>query len=106
MNRKIHLLGELAQFGDIWQMQAKSISDVIQLIECQEVGFRKFLIYAAEAGLDLAIVGKDFRVEEPDELLFENLGPEEVYISLVPAGSKKGWGKILLAAVLITVGVT
>lgn len=104
MNRKIHLLGELAQFGDIWQMHAKSISDVIQLIECQEVGFRKFLIDAVEAGLDLAIIGKDFRVEEPDELLFENLGPEEVYISLVPAGSKKGWGKILLAAVLIIVG--
>ena len=50
-------------------------------------------------------LGKDFKVEEPDELLFENLGPEEVYISLVPAGSKKGWGKILLAAVLIAVAI-
>jgi predicted phage tail protein len=101
MNRKIHLLGNLSQFGEVWEMEAKSIADVVQLIDCQEQGFRKFLIDAAESGLDMAIVGKDFRVEEPDELLFENLGPEEVYISLVPAGSKKGWGKILLAIVLI-----
>lgn len=105
MNRKIHLLGNLSQFGEVWEMEAKSIGDVIQLIDCQEQGFRKFLIDAAESGLDMAIVGKDFRVEDPDELLFQNLGPEEVYISLVPAGSKKGWGKILLAAVLITVGL-
>lgn len=105
MNRKIHLLGNLSQFGEVWEMEAKSMGDVIQLIDCQEQGFRKFLIDAAESGLDMAIVGKDFRVEEPDELLFQNLGPEEVYISLVPAGSKKGWGKILLAAVLITVGI-
>jgi predicted phage tail protein len=101
MNRKVHLLGNLSQFGEVWDMEAKSIADVVQLIDCQEQGFRKFLIDAAESGLDMAIVGKDFRVEEPDELLFENLGPEEVYISLVPAGSKKGWGKILLAIVLI-----
>jgi predicted phage tail protein len=102
MNRKVHLLGNLSQFGEVWDMEAKSIADVVQLIDCQEQGFRKFLIDAAESGLDMAIVGKDFRVEEPNELLFENLGPEEVYISLVPAGSKKGWGKILLAIVLIT----
>lgn len=105
MNRKVHLLGNLSQFGEVWDMEAKSIADVVQLIDCQEQGFRKFLIDAAESGLDMAIVGKDFRVEEPDELLFENLGPEEVYISLVPAGSKKGWGKILLAIVLITAGI-
>jgi len=105
MNRKIHLLGGLAQFGSVWDVEAKSMGDVIQLIDCQVDGFRKFLIDAVEAGLDLAIVGKDFKVEEPDELLFENLGPEEVYISLVPAGSKKGWGRILLAAVLIAVAI-
>jgi predicted phage tail protein len=105
MNRKVHLLGNLSQFGEVWDMEAKSIADVVQLIDCQEQGFRKFLIDAAESGLDMAIVGKDFRVEEPDELLFENLGPEEVYISLVPAGSKKGWGKILLAVVLIATAI-
>jgi predicted phage tail protein len=104
MDRKVHLLGELSKFGSIWEVSADSIGDVIQLIDCQTPGFRKFLIDASESGLDLAIIGKDFRVEEPDELLFRNLGPEEVYVSLVPAGSKKGWGKILLAAVLITVG--
>jgi len=104
MDRKVHLLGELSKFGSIWEVSASSIGDVIQLIDCQTPGFRKFLIDASESGLDLAIIGKDFRVEEPDELLFRNLGPEEVYVSLVPAGSKKGWGKILLAAVLITVG--
>jgi len=103
MDRKVHLLGELSKFGSIWEVSASSIGDVIQLIDCQTPGFRKFLIDASESGLDLAIIGKDFRVEEPDELLFRNLGPEEVYVSLVPAGSKKGWGKILLAAVLITV---
>lgn len=105
MNRKVHLLGELSQFGEVWQAEAKSLSDIIKLIECQTEGFRKFLIDAVEAGLDLAIVGKDFFVSEPEELVFNNLGPEELYISLVPAGSGKGWGKILLAVVLITISV-
>lgn len=105
MNRKVHLLGELSQFGEVWQAEAKSLSDIIKLIECQTEGFRKFLIDAVEAGLDLAIVGKDFFVSEPEELVFNNLGPEELYISLVPAGSGKGWGKILLAAVLIVVAL-
>ena len=104
MDRKVHLLGELSKFGSVWEVSASSIGDVVQLIDCQTPGFRKFLIDALDSGLDLAIIGKDFRVEEPDELLFRNLGPEEVYVSLVPAGSKKGWGKVLLAAVLITVG--
>lgn len=106
MNRKVHLLGELSQFGEVWQAEAKSLSDIIKLIECQTEGFRKFLIDAVEAGLDLAIVGKDFFVSEPEELVFNNLGPEELYISLVPAGSGKGWGKILLAAVLIVVALS
>ena len=93
MNRKIHLLGELSKFGETWEMEAKSIGDAVKLIDCQKDGFRKFLIEAAEAGFDLAIVGKDFLVSEPEELVFNNLGSEELYFSLVPTGSKKGWGR-------------
>lgn len=105
MNRNVHLLGELDQFGSNWQMEAASISDIIRLIDCQADGFRKFLIDSAESGLDLAIVGKDFLVTEPEELLFNNLGSEELYISLIPAGSRKGWGRILLGAVLIALSL-
>jgi len=105
MDRKVHLLGPLAKFGELWEIQASSVADIFKLIECQEPEFRAFLIEAARLGMDIGVVGPTFEVEEPYELLLNNLGSEEVYISLIPAGSGKGWGKILAGVVLIIVGV-
>jgi predicted phage tail protein len=51
--------------------------------------------------LDLSVVSGDQLVEEPAELLLENFGENEVYVSLIPTGAGKGWGKLLAAAVLV-----
>lgn len=107
MNRKIKLLGELEQFGGVWEVDTETIGDAFKLIDCQENGFRAFLLQAMEAGLDVAIVGKSFSIDEPLELIMDNVASQEdeIYVSLVPAGSGKGWGKILAGIILIIVGV-
>ena len=72
MQRELYLHGELAQFGDKWTVDASTASDALRLIDCQKIGFKKFLIEAAEAGLELAMIIDDEKVEHPEELLLEN----------------------------------
>lgn len=100
--QKVILLGELAQFGEEWHTHCNSIADIIKLISCQTPGFRKFLIEADEAGLDIEIVrGSDVLVD-PREMLM-NIGREDIIMSLIPAGSKSSFLKIALAVVLFVV---
>ncbi len=104
MDRQIIFKGDIAQFGEEWNVSADTIADVFKLIECQTPGFRQYMIDAVEAGLDLAIVSADnLNIEHPEELFMNNAGGHKMYVSLVPAGAKKGWGKILAAIVLVVV---
>jgi len=101
MNRKIYLLGELGnRFGSEWNVGVDNVVDIFKLINCQTPDFKAFLIQCGEAGLDLSILVGDEIIDDPIEL--GNTSVEDVYISLIPTGSGKGWGKILLA-IIITV---
>lgn len=105
MNRNIHFLGELSTLvPNTVTCSCNTIGDVFKLIDCQVQGFQKFLIDSFEAGLDIAVVSKNNAIEEPEELLYNNLMGGDVYVTLVPAGSKKGWAKILAGIILIVVG--
>jgi predicted phage tail protein len=100
MSRNVYLHGELGEkFGDHWEMSAPTIADAIKLIECQTKGFKKYLIESVDAGLEAAIVIKDREIEEALEL---NLNMEgDMHIALMPSGSRKGWAKLILAAIII-----
>lgn len=93
---KIHLLGELSRFGEVWESSETKLASVFKLIECQRDDFKPFIIKAVEAGCDLAIVsGSGLEIEEPLDIFMDNVVQEDFYVSLVPAGSGKGFGKIL-----------
>lgn len=81
-------MGELCQFGKVWEVSCTSLADAFQLIECQTPGFRKYVIDAQEKGYQVEIVkGKDIIVN-PEELLLQNsLQDEDVYVTPVPAGA-------------------
>ena len=102
MQRNVYLHGQLAKFGKEWDINAPLMSDIIKLIDCQTQGFRKFLIEAAEAGLELSMVVNDEIIEAPEELLLENR-KGDVHLALMPSGSKRGWGRLILGAIIIAV---
>lgn len=104
MQRNVYLHGQLANFGKEWSVDAPLMSDVIKLIDCQTQGFRKFLIEAAEAGLELSMVVDEESIETPEELLLENK-KGDVHLALMPSGSKRGWGRVILGAIIIAVSL-
>jgi predicted phage tail protein len=97
--QKVTLMGGLEQFGKEWHIKCGTIQDILKLIDCQTPGFRKYLIECDEAGLDIEIVrGSDILVD-PRELLM-NISDEDIFITIVPAGSKSKFLTIALSVVL------
>lgn len=93
MDRKIILLGDMGEkYGREWVCGESNISDALKLIECQTEGFKQYIIGALEAGLEAAIMVGSEIID--DEIQISNISNNDIYISLIPAGSK-GFGKIL-----------
>jgi predicted phage tail protein len=104
MQRDVYLHGELAKFGNHWSINAPKIADAIKLIDCQTQGFKKYLIEAAEAGLELAMIVNNKKIEDPLELALDNINGD-VHIALMPSGSKRGWGRVILGAILFAIAI-
>jgi predicted phage tail protein len=100
MQRDVYLHGELAKFGSHWNMNAPKIADAIKLIDCQTQGFKKYLIEAAEAGLELAMTVNNKKIEDPLEFGLDNINGD-MHLVLMPSGSKRGWGKVIIGAILV-----
>lgn len=99
--QQVRLVGNIAKFGEVWNVNCNSIRDVFKLIDCQTPGFREHLIEAAEAGIGYEIKrGKDF-LEYPEELLL-SLNDEDIIITEVPVGAKSAGAKILAAILIVT----
>jgi predicted phage tail protein len=100
MLQNVYLHGDLGEkFGNHWEMNAPTVIDALKLIECQTEGFRKYLIDSVDAGLEAAIVVKDREIEESLEVALKMHG--DVHIAMMPSGAKKGWGRLILAAVIM-----
>ena len=97
--QKVILIGDLAQFGEVWNTQCKDIASIFKLISCQTPGFRKYLIDAHDAGLDLEIVKGNQILVDPRELLM-NIGSEDIMITLCPAGEKSKALRFISSVVL------
>lgn len=98
----VHLMGELSQFGKIWETDCHDIPGIFKLIECQTPGFRKYLIDTHEAGGGLDIVRGSDIITDPSELLL-SVNDEDLYITPIPTGAGK-LGKALMVIGLIMVG--
>lgn len=103
MLRKVYLEGEIGdKFGREWEFDAASFKEVLNGIDCNVEGFRKYLIDCAERGIGFTchIAGK--AVEQEEELLM-SIQEGDMTITAIPEGSKSGGAKILAAVAIAVV---
>jgi len=103
MLRKVYLEGEIGEkFGKEFEISATSFGSVIQCLEMNFPEFRPYLVDCAEKGINFTCQFADKPIEDERELFLQYEDEGAMTITAIPAGSKSGIGKILLAAVLIT----
>tara|TARA_Y100000361_G_scaffold153220_1_gene174500 strand:+ start:431 stop:1201 length:771 start_codon:yes stop_codon:yes gene_type:complete len=104
--QRVHLMGELSQFGSYWETDCTSLGDISRLIDCQNPRWRPWLIQKNEEGMQVRIVKGSEVVVDPNELLIQNnlLKDQDIYMTAVPAGSGKA-GKILGMMALMILAV-
>ena len=106
MLRKVYLEGEIGEkFGKEFEISATSFGSVIQCLEMNFPEFRPYLVDCAEKGINFTCQVADKPIEDERELFLQYEDEGAMTITAVPAGSKSGIGKLLAAAVLITIGV-
>jgi len=99
MQRNVYLDGELAvKYGEVLSINAKSVRDIIKVIQANDPTFKKYVLDCAEKGVSFSVEVEGEPVEEKDLIFPMKKG--DVFISAIPSGSKSGGGK-LLAAVAI-----
>ena len=98
----IKLMGELGKkFGTEWNSGSTSVRDALKLIDCQVEGFKEYIIECHQKNIQFSIQnGEDF-IEEFEELTLKGILKNTLIITPVPAGSGKGLGKLIAAALLI-----
>ena len=98
--QRVILLGDMGQrFGETWEMNVDYIRDIFKLIGCQREGFNQYLVDCHENGTNFTMQrGEEFVGEEELHL---SVGNEDIIITPIPAGSKSGIGKILLAIAIV-----
>lgn len=101
--QRVKLIGNISKYGKKpFKTDCANIRDIFKLIECQNPGFRQYLVKAADAGVAFEIKRGNTYLEHGDELLM-NLNDEDIVITEVPAGSSSGIGKILASVVLYVI---
>jgi len=102
MRRKVHFTGIIAEkFGDSFTMEADSYSDIFKCIEVNRPGFRKYLLECHESQTGFVVETAGNSIDEDD--LFLPVKEGDVTLSIIPAGSKSGVGKILAAIAIIAI---
>ena len=101
---KVYLKGELAQFGEVWNMNVSSLSDVFKLISCQTPGFKNYIVESIEKGIAIEIVkGKSLLPAQPESLI-DPIKDEDLIITAVPQGAEDAFDFFLAAAVIFVLG--
>ena len=100
---QVRLLGELGEkFGTEWTSQDSSVREILKLIDCQVDGFKEYLGECHEKNIQFSLQNGDDFIEEFEELGLQGIVKDTLIITPVPAGSGKGLGKLIAAALLIT----
>ena len=102
--QKVYLKGELAQFGEVWNMKVSSLRDVFKLISCQTPGFDAYLVDCYNNNMSIEIVKGKELLDPCVESLFEPVKDQDLIITLVPQGSDDVGQIFLAAAIFYTAG--
>lgn len=99
MIRNVYLQGELGEkFGTKFRVDADTHQEIIKCINANRSEFKPFLLDCHEKDVGFTIEYQNELVQDED--LLTPLKEGDVTIALVPAGSKKAFGKILAAVFL------
>jgi len=99
MQHSVYLQGELGEkFGDKFTVHTENYRDIFKCINVNRPTFLPYLrkCHEEDVGFIVETAGDSIGAED----LFLPLQPGDVTISLAPAGSKKGIGKIIVAIIL------
>lgn len=97
MQRNVYFDGELAEkYGEKVSVHAKSVQDVVKLLEANDPTFKNYVLSCAEKGVGFSVEVEGDYVEKEEDLILP-LKKGDVFISAVPAGSKSGGAKIFAA---------
>lgn len=102
MQRSVYFQGELAdKFGSKFNVSADSYSDIFKCIDANRPNFLPFVRECHRNDIGFIIETAGSSIEEQELLLPIKTG--DITVSLAPAGSKSGIGKILAAIVLVVI---
>lgn len=105
MQRSVYLQGELGErFGHKFIVNTDNYADIFKCINANRPGWMPYVRKCHEEDIAFIVETEDGAIDQ-DELLTP-IAKGDVTISLVPAGSKKGIGKIIVAIIMIYIMVT
>ena len=100
MQRSVYLQGELGErFGHKFIVNTDNYADIFKCINANRPGWMPYVRKCHEEDIAFIVETEDGAIDQHDLLI--PIAKGDVTISLVPAGSKKGIGKILVAIIMI-----
>jgi predicted phage tail protein len=104
MQRSVYLQGELGErFGHKFIVNTDNYADIFKCINANKPEWMPYVRKCHEENIAFIVETEDGLIDQDD--LLTPIATGDVTISLVPAGSKKGIGKIILAIVMIYIMV-
>ena len=105
MQRSVYLQGELGErFGHKFIVNTDNYADIFKCINANRPGWMPYVRKCHEEDIAFIVETEDGALDQTD--LLTPIAKGDITISLVPAGSKKGIGKIIVAVILIYIMVT
>jgi len=102
MQHSVYLQGELGdKFGDKFTVHTENYRDIFKCIQANRPNFLPYVRKCHEEDVGFIVETAGDSIETEDLLL--PLQPGDVTISLAPAGSKSGIGKIIAAVIIIII---
>ena len=104
MLRKLYLTGDMGEkFGRVVEVAANSVQEVMQYLDANHAGLKKYLLDKTENQIGFKIQIADEYITDEKEVLLP-LDKGDIIITPVPVGSK-GVFKVIIGAILIAVAV-
>ena len=104
MLRKLYLEGDMGEkYGRIAEVKATTVREVIQYLDANYNGIKKYLLDKQDKKIGFTIKIADKYVEDDRELLLP-LDKGDIVITPVPVGSKAAF-KIILGIILVVIGL-
>mgnify|MGYP007000139861 len=105
MLRKLYLAGDMGEkFGKVVEVAASSVQEVMQYLDANHEGLKKYLLDKTENQIGFKIQIADQYITDENEILLP-LDKGDIIITPVPVGSE-GIFKVIIGVILIVAAVT